>query len=120
MYTTPSIFAVSIAHSWLAAKLIDLCLTDHSDHEGRYDYRKQPSMILFAIAQLSSTLAEAIGAETETGKAIGKGWADVEDQDKLEEWRQVGLEFGEEVETAAMKVFKAEYQKLYSKVSLLQ
>ncbi|KAG7562936.1 hypothetical protein FFLO_01626 [Filobasidium floriforme] len=90
-------------------------ICNHSDHEGRYDYRKQPSMILFAINQLVSSLAEVIGAEEETGKAIVEGWAQDADEETLDQWRATGMAYGEEVEKAAMQAFRTEYKRLYAK-----
>jgi uncharacterized protein YdiU (UPF0061 family) len=78
--------------------------------------QKQPSMILFAINQLVSSLAELIGAEQETGKAIAQGWARDADEETLDQWRAVGMAYGEEVEKTAMQAFKTEYKRLYAKV----
>jgi uncharacterized protein YdiU (UPF0061 family) len=79
--------------------------------------QKQPSMILFAINQLVSSLAEVIGAEEETGKAIVEGWAQDADEETLDQWRATGMAYGEDVETAAMQAFRTEYKRLYAKVS---
>jgi uncharacterized protein YdiU (UPF0061 family) len=86
-------------------------------HAGR---QKQPSMILFAINQLVSSLAEVIGAEEETGKAIVEGWAQDADEETLDQWRATGMAYGEEVEKAAMQAFRTEYKRLYAKVSELR
>lgn len=82
--------------------------------------QKQPSMILFAINQLVSSLAEVIGAEEATGKAIIEGWAQDADEETLDQWRAAGISYGEDVETAAMRAFRTEYKRLYAKVSVLK
>lgn len=77
-------------------------------------------MILFAINQLVSSLAEVIGAEEATGKAIIEGWAQDADEETLDQWRAAGISYGEDVETAAMRAFRTEYKRLYAKVSVLK
>ncbi|GHJ89350.1 hypothetical protein NliqN6_5752 [Naganishia liquefaciens] len=90
-------------------------ICNHSDHEGRYDYRKQPTMIMYAMTSLVNSLAEIIGCEevVMNGKAVGAGWADDADDETLEEWGRVGAGFGKEVERSVMTTFKDEYKRLY-------
>lgn len=75
-------------------------------------------MVLFAMNQLVSSLAEVIGAETESGKAIASGWARDADEETLDGWRSVGLAYGEEIEKSFMQTFREEYKTLYAKVSI--
>ncbi|KAJ9100747.1 hypothetical protein QFC19_005486 [Naganishia cerealis] len=90
-------------------------ICNHSDHEGRYDYRKQPTMIMYAINSLVNSLAEVIGCEelALNGKAILPGWADGVDEKTLEEWGRFGADSGKEVERSVMRTFKAEHKRLY-------
>lgn len=80
--------------------------------------QKQPTMIVYALIQLVNSLAEVIGAEQEFGKAVGAGWAQGVEEDKLEEWRAQGEPFAKEIEKLTMNVFRKEYERLYSQVSV--
>lgn len=73
-------------------------------------------MILFAMSQLLSTLAEIIGAEAQTGKAVKPGWAEEAGDQQLDEWRVEGSKVGEELEQTVLQTFREEYNRLYRKV----
>jgi len=76
-------------------------------------------MVLFAMNQLVSSLAEVIGAEAESGKAIAPDWARDADEEILAGWRSVGLAYGEEIEKSFMQTFREEYKTLYAKVGMV-
>ncbi|SCZ87771.1 BZ3500_MvSof-1268-A1-R1_Chr2-3g05239 [Microbotryum saponariae] len=99
-------------------------ICNHSDDLGRYSYKNQPTMGLFAITKLGTALAELIGAESSstTGGLSGyvqaeKGWG--EDESKMEEWRKLGNAKVEAVKTDFVTIFMAEYTRLMRLVSCL-
>ncbi|CAD6893681.1 unnamed protein product [Tilletia laevis] len=49
------------------------CICNHSDSYGRYSYRNQPSMGLFALQHLVLALSPLIGFEKQHGRAAGPG-----------------------------------------------
>ncbi|KAG6819356.1 hypothetical protein H0H93_012571 [Arthromyces matolae] len=51
-------------------------ICNHSDESGRYAYKYQPNMIIYALRALLTSLAPLIGYELATGKAAPPGWAD--------------------------------------------
>ncbi|EPQ54042.1 UPF0061-domain-containing protein [Gloeophyllum trabeum ATCC 11539] len=67
-------------------------ICNHTDEEGRYSYRAQPSMIMYASEALLTALAPLIGAEAELGHAVGPGWAQDVPDAKVDEWRKAGAE----------------------------
>ncbi|KDE03092.1 hypothetical protein MVLG_06389 [Microbotryum lychnidis-dioicae p1A1 Lamole] len=92
-------------------------ICNHSDDLGRYSYRNQPTMGLFAITKLGTALAELIGAESSlTTEGMSgyvqaeKGWG--EDESKMEGWRKLGNEKVEAVKTDFVTIFMAEYTRL--------
>lgn len=87
------------------------------DGEGRYDYRKQPTMVLFAIRSLARSLAELTGFEEMTGQCAEVGWSVDVPQDKINEWKERGEAWLPELEREFMSVFKAEYDRLFAAVS---
>ncbi|KAM0752327.1 UPF0061-domain-containing protein [Meredithblackwellia eburnea MCA 4105] len=101
-------------------------ICNHSDSEGRYSYRNQPSMGVYAVQKLGIAISRMIGCEeslpapTEGFRKVEAGWATaalegLEDKAKdarLEEWRKVGMDKTEEVKTEFQKVFKEEYERL--------
>lgn len=87
------------------------------DGEGRYDYRKQPTMVLYAIRCLAQSLSHLVGYEQQTGKRAGEGWSVDVGQEKLDEWRERGESCLPEIEQDFMSSFKAEYDRLFAAVS---
>ena len=90
-------------------------ICNHSDGEGRYAYRLQPSMGDFAIRKLGEALGELLGAELTAGK-VQAGWAEGKDASQLEELRKQGMDFVVDVQTAYKADFEAEWLQLLSKV----
>lgn len=74
-------------------------ICNHSDEEGRYSFRNQPTMGNFAVQKLGTALAPVIGCEEELAQVLGdqsgfveasKGWA--ERDETTDKWRTVGEE----------------------------
>ncbi|TFY52835.1 hypothetical protein EVG20_g10382 [Dentipellis fragilis] len=94
-----------------------LHICNHSDDEGRYAYRNQPTMVLFALRAFLNALAPLIGAEVELGgKAVSAGWAKDASEEKIGEWREKGIEHvNEELQILFQSVCGLEYRLLMSK-----
>ncbi|KAI0058214.1 UPF0061-domain-containing protein [Artomyces pyxidatus] len=87
-------------------------ICNHTDAEGRYAYKYQPPMILYALRALLNSLAPLIGAEAELGsKAVSAGWAKDAKEDQLKTWREKGISL---VEDELAAVFDAEYNAKYA------
>ncbi|KAH7884535.1 hypothetical protein F5I97DRAFT_2037881 [Phlebopus sp. FC_14] len=68
-------------------------ICNHTDQEGRYAYKFQPNMIVYACRALLNALAPLIGAEIFLGnKAVKEGWAANVSDDTLNSWRTAGIE----------------------------
>lgn len=91
-------------------------ICNSSDHEARYDYRKQPTMVLYAIRALAGSLAELVGYEEDHVACVGEGWSEGVDVETMDRWRDSGELFSSEVEKNFMEVFKEEYARLYAEV----
>ncbi|ETW83014.1 hypothetical protein HETIRDRAFT_315131 [Heterobasidion irregulare TC 32-1] len=95
----------------------DMHICNHSDGEGRYAYKYQPAMILFALRALLNALAPLVGAEAELGnKAISTGWANEFDEKKIKELRSTGVDLvEEELNHTFQTEFEAEYHARMNK-----
>ncbi|PIL29792.1 hypothetical protein GSI_07998 [Ganoderma sinense ZZ0214-1] len=89
-------------------------ICNHSDQEGRYMYKFQPGMIIYALRALLSALSPLIGAENELGgKAVSPGWADSASKEQVQEWSKRGTELvKDEMERIAEEVCAVEYGRL--------
>ncbi|KZT18291.1 UPF0061-domain-containing protein [Neolentinus lepideus HHB14362 ss-1] len=67
-------------------------ICNHTDEEGRYSYRAQPAMIIYACEALLTALSPLIGAEAELGHAVPAGWAKDIEESKMTEWKKAGEE----------------------------
>jgi len=91
-------------------------ICNHDDGEGRYGYKFQPNMIIYALRALLNALAPLIGAEEELGHAVAPNWADNVTSEKLSEWRKRGTELvKDEMEALAQETCGAEYGRLMHK-----
>ncbi|KAF8623655.1 hypothetical protein AX17_007354 [Amanita inopinata Kibby_2008] len=91
-------------------------ICNHSDSEGRYAYKYQPNMIVYAIRALHTVLAPLIGAEESLGgKAVSPGWADDVSRETLDEWRKKGLEIRDELDKMTQEVMSQEYGRVMRK-----
>ncbi|KAH9902803.1 hypothetical protein C8Q73DRAFT_742083 [Cubamyces lactineus] len=89
-------------------------ICNHSDDGGRYAYKYQPSMIIYALRALLNALAPLIGAEHERGgKAVSPGWADSASPEQLKTWTDSGLALTkDEMERVAEEACAVEYGRL--------
>lgn len=86
-------------------------ICNHSDEGGRYAYKHQPNMIIYALRALLNALSPLIGAEAELGTAVSPGWAEGVDQEKISEWSKKGLELRDEIDRIAQETAAVEYGK---------
>jgi len=86
-----------------------LHVCNHTDETGRYSYKAQPSMIAYALRALLDALAPLIGAESDSGKAVSKNWADDVSSEKFAEWKAKGLELRSEVDRLVEDTTSIEY-----------
>ncbi|KAH9481619.1 Protein adenylyltransferase SelO, mitochondrial [Psilocybe cubensis] len=91
-------------------------ICNHTDESGRYAYKYQPNMIVYAIRALLNALSPLIGAEAELGgKAVSTGWADGVTSEKLEEWNKSAQELKSEAERVVQEIASVEYGRLMRK-----
>lgn len=87
-------------------------ICNHTDEEGRYAFRFQPTMITFALRQLLDALAPLIGAEEATGEAQNEGWASAASEEDIKAWREAGLKHQNNLDLEIQDVFIVEYKKI--------
>ncbi|PFH53087.1 hypothetical protein AMATHDRAFT_138210 [Amanita thiersii Skay4041] len=88
-------------------------ICNHTDEGGRYAYKYQPDMIVYAVQALLSSLAPLIGAEMSLGnKAVSAGWADDITDEQLSGWRKKGLEIKDELHNMVQDIVSQEYRNL--------
>ncbi|KAJ3744185.1 hypothetical protein DFH05DRAFT_1158991 [Lentinula detonsa] len=91
-------------------------ICNHTDDSGRYAYKFQPSMIMFALRALLNSLAPLIGAEMESGNAVSPGWTTSVSEEKLDEWRQHAISaIKDEMEALFQEVCSSENGELMRK-----
>ncbi|KAE9401491.1 UPF0061-domain-containing protein [Gymnopus androsaceus JB14] len=91
-------------------------ICNHTDDGGRYAYKYQPNMILFALRALLNSLSPLIGAEMETGKAVTPEWAASVSAEKLDEWRkQATLDIKDQMEALLQETCSTENGALMRK-----
>ncbi|KAK7033019.1 hypothetical protein R3P38DRAFT_2700464 [Favolaschia claudopus] len=88
-------------------------ICNHTDEEGRYAYRNQPSNVLFAIRALHTALATLIGAESELGHAVPAGWANAADKEQFTTWRTRGMD---ELKDELERVYQSETSLNYAEL----
>ncbi|EJU04998.1 UPF0061-domain-containing protein [Dacryopinax primogenitus] len=90
-------------------------ICNHTDQEGRYSYRLQPTMIIFAIRALKEAISPLVGAEVECNAPVSEGWAEGADEEKIEQWKEKGMEAMKDIELESMKIFETEHWALMRK-----
>lgn len=73
---------------------------------------------IYALRALLASLSPLIGAELELGHAVHVGWADEVSKDRLDDWREDGMELKQEVEDTLMDTFNATYWPLMRRASV--
>ncbi|KIY49748.1 UPF0061-domain-containing protein [Fistulina hepatica ATCC 64428] len=87
---------------------------NHSDEGGRYAYKFQPNMIVYALRSLLNTLAPLIGAES--GEAVSAGWVRDANEEQITAWRDEGLRLvQDELEKTLQETAAVEYARLMHK-----
>ncbi|KAK0233872.1 hypothetical protein IW262DRAFT_1452426 [Armillaria fumosa] len=89
-------------------------ICNHTDSEGRYSYRSQPDMIIYALRALLNALAPLIGAEQSSSppKAVSPGWSEVS-TDQISAWKDQGIEaVKDDLERIMQAVISEEYERL--------
>ncbi|KAG1887260.1 hypothetical protein F4604DRAFT_1721032 [Suillus subluteus] len=87
-------------------------ICNHSDGEGRYAYKYQPNMIVYACRALLDALSPLIGAEAAQGnKAVRPGWASSATPETLVSWRTAGKDLSK-VEMEQIKYGKLMRKRL--------
>ncbi|EGN98915.1 hypothetical protein SERLA73DRAFT_181640 [Serpula lacrymans var. lacrymans S7.3] len=91
-------------------------ICNHTDEEGRYAYKYQPNMIVYACRALLRALSPLIGAEANLRKAVSPGWAQDVSDEKITEWRNAGTELvKDEMEKILEETCAVEYGRLFRK-----
>ncbi|OCF60968.1 hypothetical protein L486_00612 [Kwoniella mangroviensis CBS 10435] len=67
-------------------------ICNHSDPSGLYNYRNQPSRVLFALDKLVSTLAPILGYEAFHSSTPIQGYSEGLSKETKKEWEEKGLE----------------------------
>ncbi|KAF8896242.1 hypothetical protein BD779DRAFT_1494772 [Infundibulicybe gibba] len=90
-------------------------ICNHTDESGRYAYKFQPNMIIYALRALLNALAPLIGAEAKSGAAMTAQWADNASPEQIEGWRSAGMELKDELERTMQETTSIEYGRLMRK-----
>ncbi|KAI0087284.1 hypothetical protein BDY19DRAFT_986070 [Irpex rosettiformis] len=92
-------------------------ICNHSDGEGRYSYQAQPSVVMYALRSLLTSLSPLIGAENALGnKAVSPGWAKDMSDEQFAEWRKQGNDLVlAELEDTFQDTCAEEYRRLMHK-----
>ncbi|KAH7341292.1 UPF0061-domain-containing protein [Rhizoctonia solani] len=87
-------------------------ICNHSDDGGRYSFKMQPTMIIFAVRALLDALSPLIGAESTLGHAVGPNWAKDASEQQIAEWSDKGQEIRDEVVEMVKNTFEKKYWEL--------
>ncbi|KAG8705352.1 hypothetical protein FRC11_009109, partial [Ceratobasidium sp. 423] len=87
-------------------------ICNHSDDGGRYSFKMQPTMIIFALRSLLNALSPLIGAESSLGHAVGPNWAKDASEAQIAEWTDKGQELRDEVDEMVKTTFEKKYWAL--------
>ncbi|KAJ8076572.1 hypothetical protein PM082_000995 [Marasmius tenuissimus] len=91
-------------------------ICNHSDDGGRYAYRNQPTMIVFALRAFLNALAPLIGAEIASAKPVQQGWAKDASPEQIDQWKESGLkECRDELDRIIQQEMSTEYGRLMRK-----
>ncbi|KAF9263247.1 UPF0061-domain-containing protein [Marasmius fiardii PR-910] len=91
-------------------------ICNHSDDGGRYTYRNQPSMIVFALRALLNALSPLIGAELSLEKPLQPNFSKDASEEQINEWKESALkECKDELERVIQEEASIEYGRLMRK-----
>ena len=97
-------------------------ICNHSDYEGRYSFRNQPTACIWNLLKLSHTFQELIGAGDEVDKewfldGIYPNYNNKDESPKKIEIVQKGKEIIDLILGEFQEIFLEEYEKIMIKVS---
>ncbi|KJA26389.1 hypothetical protein HYPSUDRAFT_75557 [Hypholoma sublateritium FD-334 SS-4] len=91
-------------------------ICNHTDEGGRYAYKFQPNMIVYAVRALLNALAPLIGSEAELSGAVAKGWAADATPEQIKTWAQAAQDrLRDEVDRVVQSTAATEYARLMHK-----
>ncbi|TKY90581.1 hypothetical protein EX895_000579 [Sporisorium graminicola] len=89
-------------------------ICNHSDGEGRYAYRLQPTMGVFAIRELLNAVAPLVGFEIEHNRAPAPGELLAATDAQIDEWREsCSDEYSEELEHVFTSTLLEQWKQAY-------
>ncbi|SPO20017.1 uncharacterized protein UTRI_00409_B [Ustilago trichophora] len=89
-------------------------ICNHSDGEGRYAYRLQPTMGVFAIRELLNAVAPLVGFEIEHNRAPAPGELLKATPAQIDEWRELSSdEFSEHLESVFTSTLLEQWKEAY-------
>lgn len=89
-------------------------ICNHSDGEGRYAYRLQPTMGVFAIRELLNAVEPLVGFEIENGRAPAPGELLAASDEQMDEWRELcSDEFAEKLEHTFTNTLLEQWKEAY-------
>ena len=89
-------------------------ICNHSDGEGRYAYRLQPTMGVFAIRELLNAVAPLVGFEIEHDRAPAPGELLKATPAQIDEWRELcSDEFSEQLEGVFTSTLLEQWKEAY-------
>lgn len=89
-------------------------ICNHSDGEGRYAYRLQPTMGVFAIRELLNAVAPVVGFELEKNRAPAPGELLAASSAQIDEWRELcSDEYSAELENVFTNTLLEQWKQAY-------
>ena len=89
-------------------------ICNHSDGEGRYSYRLQPTMGVFAIRELLNAVAPLVGFELEHNRAPAPGDLLTATPAQIDEWTELASdEFSQELEDVFTSTLLEQWKEAY-------
>ncbi|KAJ9476830.1 Protein adenylyltransferase SelO, mitochondrial [Pseudozyma hubeiensis] len=89
-------------------------ICNHSDGEGRYAYRLQPTMGVFAIRELLNAVAPLVGFELEHKRAPAPGELLAASEAQIDEWRELcDAEYSKELEAVFTSTLLEQWKQAY-------
>ncbi|SJX60393.1 uncharacterized protein SRS1_11707 [Sporisorium reilianum f. sp. reilianum] len=89
-------------------------ICNHSDSEGRYAYRLQPTMGVFAIRELLNAVAPLVGFEIEHKRAPAPGELLAATDAQIDEWRELcSDEYSDELEHVFTSTLLEQWKQAY-------
>ncbi|WFD34225.1 hypothetical protein MCUN1_001062 [Malassezia cuniculi] len=90
------------------------CICNHSDYTGRYSYRMQPTMTLFAIDKLIDALAPVIGYEIINDQAPSPGVLQSATRSDIAEWTDAADAKREPIALSLQRTMLGEWETVWA------